>query len=56
MTEFTMTVQDPSGKFVLIPSIYMNENNKPVRFIKESQALNAAMNYEQSSGKKLSSV
>ena len=51
MTEYTMTVKDPSGKFVLIPSIYMNENNKPVRFIKESQALNAAMNYEQSSGK-----
>jgi hypothetical protein len=52
MTEFTMTVQDPSGKFVLIPSIYMNENNKPVRFTQESQAFNAAMNYEQSSGKK----
>jgi len=52
MTEYTMTVQDPSGKFVLVPSIYMNENNKPVRFTKESQALKAAMNYEQSSGKK----
>jgi uncharacterized protein YbcV (DUF1398 family) len=52
MTEYTMTVKDPSGKFVLIPSIYMNENNKPVRFTKESQALNAAMNYEQSSSKK----
>ena len=52
MTEYTMTVKDPSGKFVLVPSIYMNENNKPVRFTKESQAFNAAMNYEQSSGKK----
>ena len=52
MTEYTMTVQDPSGKFVLVPSIYMNENNKPVRFTKESQALKAAMNYEQSSGKR----
>jgi hypothetical protein len=52
MTEYTMTVKDPSGKFVLIPSIYMNENNKPVRFTQESQAFNAAMNYEQSSGKK----
>jgi hypothetical protein len=52
MTEDTMTVKDPSGKFVLVPSIYMNENNKPVQFTKESQAFNAAMNYEQSAGKK----
>ena len=52
MTEYTVTVQDPSGKFILIPSIYMNENNKPVHFTQQSQALRAAMNYEQSSGKK----
>jgi len=52
MTEYTVTVQDPSGKFVVVPSIYMNENNKPVQFKKESQVFNAAMNYEQSSGKK----
>ena len=52
MTEYTMTVKDPSGKFVLVPSIYMNENNKPVQFKKESQVFNAAMNYEQSSGKR----
>jgi len=52
MTEVTMTFEDPSGKFVVVPSIYMNENNKPVQFTKESQVFNAAMNYEQSSGKK----
>ena len=52
MTEYTMTVKDPSGKFVLVPSIYMNQNNKPVRFTRESQALKAAMNYEKNSGKK----
>jgi len=52
MSEVTMTFEDPSGKFVVVPSIYMNENNKPVQFKKESQVFNAAMNYEQSSGKK----
>lgn len=52
MTEYTMTFEDPSGKFVVVPSIYMNENNKPVQFTKESQVFNAAMNYEQSSGKR----
>lgn len=52
MTEYTMTVKDPSGEFVLVPSIYMNQNNKPVRFTKESQALKAAKNYEKNSGKK----
>jgi hypothetical protein len=52
MSEVTMTFEDPSGKFVVVPSIYMNENNKPVQFTKESQVFNAAMNYEQSSGKK----
>jgi hypothetical protein len=52
MTEYTMTIKDPSGKFVLVPSIYMNQNNKPVRFTNESQALKAAMDYEKSSGKK----
>jgi hypothetical protein len=52
MTEVTMTFEEPSGKFVVVPSIYMDKNNKPVQFTKESQVFNAAMNYEQSSGKR----
>ena len=52
MSEVTMTFEDPSGKFVVVPSIYMNENNKPVQFTNESRVFNVAMNYEQYSGKR----